>query len=419
MAFATETKAFPASLPTSTPILDVLRPLPSGRMGKLTAGEYFFLSSVLIGLLVAQARLSEAMTAVSRLELGLVLVFLPAAALTTAWLVHEAGHLIGAWLAGFRVALVWPPAGSGSQALPASGALRVGVLLLQPPAVQKLRLRLASIFVSGPAAGLVFATAIELVQNRAQESSLFQISVHLIAGFSVLFSMASLLPDTSRHGNFSDGARLLMLLRNDAKATRLCAVLEMQSFLRDGIHPRDWPATLVQAATCSDDNSRDSVIGVWFAYLWASERQDITSATRFLEDALAVPSACPAWLRDRLHLEAAVFQAWFRDNPAKARSWAAHIRNEKLFRFEQTRLQIALLWAEGRLFDAFEKLPDYIAALRELQESPARDLREKSALDWKHQMESRMLSRAWHSMYNLSQQVEFSTSSSLISSARY
>jgi len=208
-----------------------------------------------------------------------------------------------------------------------------------------------------------------------------------------------------------------MLLREDAKAARLCAVLEMQSFLQDGVHPRNWPPALAEHAAEFNDGSRDAVIALWFAYLWASERQDITAATHFLEEALAAPAACPAWLRDRLHLEAAVFQAWFRDNADKARFWAGRIHVGKLSPFEQARLEIALLWVEGRLFDAFEKVPDYFAALRRLPESPGRELREKSAMEWKHQMESRMLTRAWRSMYNLSQQVELSAPASMVASA--
>jgi hypothetical protein len=39
---------------------------------------------------------------------------------------------------------------------------------------------------------------------------------------------------------------------------------------------------------------------------------------------------------------------------------------------------------------------------------PARDLLEQNAVEWKKQMESRMLTRAWRSMYSLSREVELS-----------
>jgi hypothetical protein len=108
-----------------------------------------------------------------------------------------------------------------------------------------------------------------------------------------------------------------------------------------------------------------------------------------------------------LFLEAAVFQAWFRDNPSKALFWVYRIRNKKLTRLQKQRLDIALLWAEGRLFDAWEKLgKGYLQLLRKLPESHGRQLAEESALEWKRQMESRMLTRAWRSMYSISRQIE-------------
>jgi hypothetical protein len=44
--------------------------------------------------------------------------------------------------------------------------------------------------------------------------------------------------------------------------------------------------------------------------------------------------------------------------------------------------------------------------LRELPASPGRRLAEESAGEWKRQMESRMLTRAWRSMYSVSRQLE-------------
>jgi hypothetical protein len=124
---------------------------------------------------------------------------------------------------------------------------------------------------------------------------------------------------------------------------------------------------------------------------------------------LAAPPAVAARLRDRLFLEAAVFQAWFRENPGKARTWVEQIRLGKLSMAEQERLKIALLWAEGSLFDAWEKLAAHLAHLEHMPASGLRELAEKSALEWKRQMESRMLTRAWRTMYTVTQQVEGAT----------
>ena len=418
MALATETKAFPACSPTSTPILDVLRAVPTARQGKLTASEYFVFSSTLILLLTALPRLRDALVQASSSQQIVVLLAVPVLALISAWLVHQVGHLIAAWGFGFRVASTNFGRSYDAPRLHACDSLRVGILPLETAVMDHLRRRLALIFAAGPLAGLVFALLLEFCRDWSQSGVLVQMRVHTLAAFNVLASLASLLPDTGHRANFSDGARLVMLLKNDSRAARLFAILQIQQALKKGVHPRDWDSAWVESATAANDQSRDAVTGLWLAYLWASERQDITSATRYLEDALAAPDACSRALRDRLYLEAAVFQAWFRDNPANAHSWAALIHAGRMAPFEQKRLTIAILWAEGKLFDAYEKLEGFFAALRELPESPARNLAEKSGLEWKHQMKSRMLTRAWRSMYNMSQQVEASTAADTLVSSR-
>jgi hypothetical protein len=82
------------------------------------------------------------------------------------------------------------------------------------------------------------------------------------------------------------------------------------------------------------------------------------------------------------------------------------IRLRKLSMGEEERLKIALLWAEGSLFDAWEKLAGHLELIQHMPASGVRDLAEKSALEWKRQMESRMLTRAWRTMYTVTQQVE-------------
>jgi urease gamma subunit len=418
MALATDTKAFPACSPTSTPILDVLRAVPSARPGKLTASEYFVFSSALIVLLTALPQLRDALVSASSSQQIVVLLVVPALAAVSAWLVHQVGHLVTGWLLGFRVAPTNGGRNYDAQRLHACDPLRAGILPLETRKMHQLRRRLTLVFLGGPLAGLIFALLLESCRDWSQTSILVQMRIHTIAAFNVLASLASLLPDTGHRANFSDGARLVMLLKNDSRAGRLFAILQMQRALKDGVHPREWDSAWVERATADNDQSRDAVMALWLAYLWASERQDITSATKYLEDALATPDACPRQLRDRFYLEAAVFQAWFRDNPANAHSWAALIHSGSLAHFEQKRLTMAILWAEGKLFDAFEKLPEYFAALRQLPQSPARDLAEKSAFEWKHQMESRMLTRAWRSMYNMSQQVDASAAAGTLVSSR-
>ena len=398
--------------PTSTPVLDVFRPLPPQTKESLSAGEYFFVSSLAILTLVGLPSLR----AVIETAPGVWAALIPLVAALIAGFAHEAGHLLTGLVFGFKIKQIKiGPVRLGKHARcgePYCGeVLSLGAAVVEPRASDQdeatLRRRLFLLSLGGPLASLSLSTALEVSLFTMRPGVLAAFGMHVSAAFSALIAIAALLPDANRHGTFSDGARLLMLFKNDDKADRWLSNIRCQISLNQGSHPRDWDQERVARAAAVSDDSRDAYIARWLAYLWAAERQDITCATKYLEGALEVLAYSTPKMRDHLFLEAAVFQAWFRDNPSKALFWVYRIRSRKLTRLQKLRLDIALLWAEGRLFDAWEKLgTGYLALLRELPTSPGRTLAEESAAEWKRQMESRMLTRAWRSMYSVSRQLE-------------
>src|SRR5215471_11486190 len=108
MESASDTKKIPRYFPTSTPIVDGFEPLPSRRRLRLGAGEYFFLSGVLIlgliGLPIFR-RTTEALSGLGIIPAALIVCLLiPSAGLAAAVFVHEAGHLVAARFAGLRLA---------------------------------------------------------------------------------------------------------------------------------------------------------------------------------------------------------------------------------------------------------------------------------------------------------------------------
>lgn len=414
MELAADTKLNTAQhySPTSTPVLDVFRPLPPQTKESLSAGEYFLASSLAILILVALPSLR----AVIEIAPGYWAALIPVIAALSAGFTHEMGHIMAGWLFGFRVKQIKIGAlHLGRHARcgePYCGdVITLGASVLEPRVSDQddatLRRRLLFLMSGGPLASILLAGALETLQSIVRPGFLVGFSLHVGAAFSTLLAIAASLPDVNRRGIFSDGARLLMLLRKDTKAERWLSNIHCQMALNRGRHPRDWDQGCVSRAAAVSDDSRDAYVARWLAYLWAAERQDITCATKYLEGALEVLSYSTPKMRDHLFLEAAVFQAWFRDNPSKALFWVYRIRNNKLSRLQKQRLDIALLWAEGRLFDAWEKLgTGYLAELRGLPVSPGRTLVEESAAEWKRQMESRMLTRAWRSMFSISSQLE-------------
>ena len=414
MELADDTSQRAKYSPTSTPVLDELRSLPPRKRWRLSAGEYFFFSGAVILAIVglpwfrgvAESLLSSGIIAAALITC----LAIPGTALLVALAAHEAGHFLAAWTEGFRLAPgnpdeSAPGAFAVSKKLYSCQGLRLAKLSLAPRKLDHLPRRLLTVAIGGPLASLALTLVVETFAQVMTPGRLTAFSLHVLSGFSFLVGVAELLPDAGR-GNFSDGERVLMLLKNDVAAERWVFILQAQMALARGEHPRTWDEAALVKAAAFDDESRDAVTARWLGYLWAAERQDITAATKYLEETLAAPAAASAGLRDRVFLEAAVFQAWFREDGTKARSWASKISTRKLAPWQQLRLATALLWSEGRLFDAWEKLGEYCQLLRGVPASPARGLAEQSAAEWKAQMESRMLSRAWRAMYSMSKETE-------------
>lgn len=406
MELAPDTRQPVKYSPTSTPVLDLLRPR-ARRWARISSGDYFFLSSTVILTLIALSWLSRSAPSASaapalRVFAAAVLV-IPVLALVAAIAVHEAGHLLAAVLVGFRLSS--NEKFTAGRELYSCPGFQLGIVRLDTPETGDLARRLLAVAIAGPALSLLVPSSLELFVVLSRPSFFVAFCIHAFSAMSVLLGVAELLPDTGR-GVFSDGARILMLVRKQPAAERWISNLRLQRALMRGEHPRTWDEEAVTRATSIQDDSRDFVTARWLGCLWAMECQDVTSSTKFLEEALAAPNSAATGLRDRLFLEAAVFQAWFREDSAKARSWAEQIRKSKLVPLHQLRLQIALLWSDGKLFDAWEKLGDYFYLLRDLPSSPARDLVEQSATEWKAQLESRMLARAWRAMYSLSPEAE-------------
>ncbi len=405
MELVPDTKSVAAYSATSTPVLDVLRPVSPPACGRLSAGEYFFFSSavILLSIFLGPVRSMAAAVAGTSPLIWLAFAGMPLAAVVVSALLHEIGHVLVGYFAGFR--LVRLKAARASQSPGSCDTVPLTWCVLQAGKLNHLRRRLFALFVAGPVTSMAAALLFQVSFRWMRADVLLSWWMNCLSTGSALFAIAALLPDLRSRGSFSDGARILMLLKNDDRAARWLSIIRMQAALRRGQHPLDWESGWVVRATMNNDDSCDAVTAHWLAYLWAAERQDITSATRFLEEALASPAASAAHLRDRLFLEAAFFQGWFRENAAKARSWAAQVSG-KLDTLQQERLAIVLLWADGRLFDAFEALRNYFRTVAALPHSAARELAEKSAREWMRQMESRMLTRAWRTMYSTSQQVD-------------
>src|SRR5947209_18208936 len=350
--------------PTSTPVLDVLRPLSSQRRDTLSTGNCVFLSSAVILAFTCLPAIRFLLDSVAShpLLFWAACLVVPLLSFFGSMAVHEAGHLVAGKLTGFvPVVVKFGPLGFRTATFPqelcSEQVFAMGGMVMKPLGADRLRDRLFYLVLGGPLANVFLPVFLELVlyfipPQTGAAYLLGAFTVHVFSALSVLAGISALLPDTDSNGEFSDGARLLMLARNDGRAARWLGILQLQVALNSGIDPRHWDESLVARAAADKDETADAAIANWLAYQWAIGRQEVILATRDLEQTLALIGVVPGHLRDRIFMEAAVFQAWYRHNPGKGRFWMSQIRSEKtLPEMDKLRMDIALQWAEGRLFD--------------------------------------------------------------------
>ena len=245
-------------------------------------------------------------------------------------LAHEAGHLAAGAVAGFRpLLLIAGPLrlerrngrtlASFNRSIPLAG----GLAICTPVGIHDLRRRTMIMAAGGPLASLllgvqclVFWMAMSSLGAAASAPG----SALLLAGvISLAIGVLTLLP--MRAGGFySDGARILRLMRNNEETGREVALMALTAHSLGGTRPRDWDTELVRSAAAIRDGGAFEVSGLAFAHLHALDRGDVDAARGYLEATLARVHQLPAASRGPLQLGAAVFFALYDRDVARARA---------------------------------------------------------------------------------------------------
>lgn len=209
---------------------------------------------------IALARLSDGLAGqpipvVAALLLAVVLYVACIAA-------HEAGHLAAGALAGFRpLLLIAGPlrldraGGRTTVSLNRSVSLAGGLAVCTPVGTHDLRRRTMIMAAGGPLASLILG--VQLLALWMALSSMLGAggTAASVTSFALVFGgigslalgVLTLLP--MRAGGFySDGARILRLMRNDEETQREVALMALTGMTMGGARPRDWDAGLVRLA---------------------------------------------------------------------------------------------------------------------------------------------------------------------------
>jgi hypothetical protein len=249
--------------------------------------------------------------------------------------IHEGGHVLGGVLAGFRTLLfiVGPlrvertPDGMRA-GLNRNVLLGGGLAGMSPVGLHDLRRRTTIMVAGGPLISIMAgaqilaifqATSGFLLHPEASFAARLLGTDLLLTGLmSMLIGLITLVPAHSG-GFYSDGARMLRLMRTDDDTEREVALLALTGLSLGGTRPRDWDRALVDRGAAIRDGGPFEVNGRQFAYAHALDRGDVEAARTHLEAAMQRLHQLPAAARGSLLLTAATFVALYDGDAARAR----------------------------------------------------------------------------------------------------
>jgi hypothetical protein len=310
---------------TTTRILDRLEPLPPP-VRQMSSSRRFLIGAA-IGVAVALPLVFTRSSAVHWIAdalrdqsaadvalAGVVAIFLVIG-------MHEAGHAIAGWLAGFRIHSIrvnrfeiHRPFKISLYRGSRSGA--GGWVLCTPTTADHLALRSAVMVAGGPMTNLLSAAIVYALPFAKGPWSVMFMFVSVVIGGSNLFPFRN-------RGVASDGHRLLMLVRDRASAERWLAWLKLVNDMIDGVPAEQLSAAFIAMATAVKDDSVDTVSAHAVAYASAFHRRDTPEAARLLEVCLQYSSFGSPMLREALMADAAIFHGRRRHDATRAAEWLA------------------------------------------------------------------------------------------------
>lgn len=280
---------------------------------------------------------------------------------------HEAGHILGGKLVGFRFMLfvvgpvkIYSTENGVRLAMNRSLAMAGGLGGAAPADSRNLTRRMMAYVAGGPVASFILAVASigAAVVSPPSVGTVFGVMFTM----SLFIGIATLIPN--KFGGFtSDGARLLMLRRGGPEAERWAAISALAGASMAGVRPRDLDEDMIEKSLSPTDGSLDEAGARSTAHYHALDLGKVDDAESLLEPALAAENV-PAMIRSQILLDAAFFRAHFRRDPDEARAFLATAKPDKaLDKSLPLRVESAILLAEGDKDGAKKKATESLDAL--------------------------------------------------------
>ncbi len=298
--------------------------------------------------------------------------------------IHEAAHvLVGVWVGfsfnslrigrlqfdrPFRIS-IYRGRGTGAS----------GWASMFPVKKDALALRAMAMTSAGPAANLLAGFIVFLLPFSKGFLSLS------FALWSLLLGFLSLLPYRSR-AMFSDGMRILMLLRSRERGERWVAILKLLAELKEGVSPEDLSADFLAKAIAIRDNSPDTVTSYALAYEVAYFQHDDAKTAEYLETCLHYSPYTAPIMRQALMSDAGVFQGRKQKRVNLAEEWLAAMPGKTEIPWLGANVEAAILEAKGNITGALRKLDAVEKLVLASPNQAQREIAHRSLLRWRSEL---------------------------------
>jgi len=302
--------------------------------------------------------------------------------------IHELGHILAGLAVGFRFNTMRIGPLQFDRPFRISryrgpGAWTGGGASLLPVKTDKLALPAVIMIAAGPAANMLSGSAMLLAPYSRGYFSWVFICCSMIGG------LVELLVPFRTSFLISDAGRIWMLLRNRQQGERWLAILKLGAELNDGKMPESLSADFLAKAVAVRDLSPDTVTAHALAYTAAFHRQNDAEAAQALETCLQFSSCIVPAIREALMSDAAVFQARKRKRIDLAEQWLASMPQTTQRPGLRSRVQAAILEAQGDNQGALNKLEEVEKAARTLPNQAQRELSLRFLRRWQSDLRGR------------------------------
>jgi len=281
---------------------------------------------------------------------------------------HEAGHLLGGRLVGFRFILfiVGPLkiVREGNEVrvrLNKDVSLYGGLASAIPTDDKDLPRRMAVMIAGGPLTsllmgGLSLGLGVWLNAHLPSSSpwSVLTAFAFIFGLLNLVIFIVTLIPGKTS-GFDTDGAQLIDVLRGGHRAERRGLVTALSAVSTHGVRPRAWNAEQVERLLALREGRPDDVLANFLGYYHFLDLGQTRQAGELLDLCLKDANGFPEAARPMIFAEAAYFTAHHRQEATAARQFLASAFGGLVESYTRLRAEAAVLLAEGRFAEAADR----------------------------------------------------------------